>query len=407
MATPYYKIEMTVLEQAGVYGNQIDITKDVEITDYIRSGGVSQIKTEADDGEFAVGLFTVGNLTLTAVNYDGKFSDQTDWRSLFPYSRDLAKVTIIYVDSTGAENVRFKGLTTEEGTKEDILGQTVKIKVLSQEGILRKSIVKGGVVRAGMTFKTAMVSILNRAPITDILNVSESNINPVLNLTVDDPGFFDSNNAFDAMNELLQASNSVLVIDSSDNVIVRSRAENSNTPFGFYNGNDYFGRENIVALKNYNSGLQRAFNTIKVGDFGVTDDAYVTRYQGRQKTLNFDFITTRSKSIEIANAIVDEFKVPREEMEITTQTELVKDLVLFDRCTIDFLPRMAERTSEDIAVYDQALYGDAYYPYEKGNLNIDAKKLWKITAIRENPGNYTTQLRLRHVGTIEGEGWLS
>ena len=191
MATPYYKVLMTTRERLGVYGTQVDITQDVELTDYIARNGISTMKVEADDGDFTVGVFVIGDLTLKAINQDGKFSDDKNWRTLFPYSRDLSKIDIIYVDKDGTENTRFKGLITEEATKEDLLDNEVTLKVLNQQGILRKTTLLPGSVRKGMTFKEAFTAMLNRPPITDILNFSAGNINPQLNLVIDEEQFFD------------------------------------------------------------------------------------------------------------------------------------------------------------------------------------------------------------------------
>ncbi len=406
MATPHYKVIMTTREQLGVYGNQIDITEDVELTDYIKSNGISTMKIEADDGDYTVGVFVIGDLTLKTINYDGKFSDNTNWRSLFPYARDLTKVDVIYVDESGAENTRFKGLITEEATKEDLLKNEVKLKVLNQQGILRKSTILPGLVRTGMTFEEAFFSILNRPVVTSILNFNESNINPQLNLTLDDESFFNGISAYEGIIELLQASNSIMTIDGSNNIIIRDRTHNSNTPFAFYGGNDYYGRSNIIKLTKYNSGLQRTYNTIKVGDYTYFDDSYLDQYDGRQKELSFDFIIDRKKSLTIAKAIVEEFKTPKYEMEITVLTEGVKDIKMFDLCTVDISRRIAPRPNAQVPLYEQAQYGVAKYPYEVGNLAIPDTMGFKVTAIRENPSSFTTQLRLREIGTTIGDGFI-
>ncbi len=407
MATPYYKVIMTTREQLGVYGNQVDITQDVELTDYINAKGISTMKIEADDGDYTVGVFVIGDLTLKAINQDGKFSDDTNWRTLFPYARDLTKVDVIYVDKTGAENTRFKGLITEEATKEDLLKNKVTLKVLNQQGILRKTTIFPGGVRTGMTFQEAFTAILNRPPITDILNFDISDINPQLNLTLDEELFFDGISAYEGIISLLQASNSVMVIDGSNNMIIRTREHNGNTPYEFFGGDDRFGRTNIIKLTKYNTGLQRAYNTIKVGDFTHIDDEYITRYDGRQKEISFDYITDRRKSLMIAKAIVEEFKVPKYEMELEVRTEDVKDVEMFDLCTVDISRRIAARPGAEVPLYGHAQYGTAKYPYEIGNMAIPDTMGFKVTAIREKPSSFTTQLRLRQIGTTEGDGFIT
>lgn len=407
MATPYYKILMTVLEQNGVYGTTIDVTEDLEITDYVAKNGISTMKVESDDGDYTVGIFVIGDVTLRTINQDGKFLDATDWRTLFPYSRDLSKIEIIYVDKNGIENTRFKGLVTEEGTREDLFKNTVKLKVLNQQGILRKSTIVPGRVRTGMTFKEAMIAILNVPEITNILNFNEDDINPDLNLTLDTDLFFDGKSAYNGLTALLQASNSVLVVDSDDNIIVKSREVNNNSPYEFFGGEDRFGRTNIISIKNYNTGLHRAYNTVKVGNYTDIDDDYVDRYGGRQKEFDFEFITDRRKSLQIARQITGEFKTPKIEMEIIIRTEDVKDIEMFDLCTIKLDRRIASREGADVPLYAHAEYGIDKYPLEIGNLRIPDTMGFKVTAIRENPKDFTTQLRLREIGKTEGDSFIT
>lgn len=406
MATPYYKVIMTTRERYDEYGDQIDITQDVELTDYIQAGGISTMKVEADDGDYTIGVFVIGSLTLKAVNHNGEFCDETNWRSLFPYSRDLTKIDVVYVDKTGTENTRFKGLITEDATKEDLLKSTTTFKVLNQQGILRKTTIFPGTVRKGMTFTEAFFGILNRPPITDILNFDINNINPQLDYTIDEELFFDGISAYEGVKALLQASNSVMTIDGSNNMIIRTRTANSNTPYAFYNGADLYGRENIIDLKKYNTGLQRAYNTITIGDFTHIDEEFSLIHGGKQKEIDLPFITERRKSLLIAKAIVDEFKVPKYEMELTVRTEIVKDIDMFDLCTVELGRRVEEYRGEDIPLYEHSEYGTATYPSEFGNLTLPSGMGFKVTAIRENPSNHTTQLRLRQIGITTGDGFI-
>lgn len=406
MATPYYKVLMTTRERKDEYGTIIDITQDVELTEYIKSNGISTMKIEADEGDYTVGVFAIGSLKLKAVNQDGRFCDETNWRSLFPYSRDLSKIDVVYVDRNGTEYTRFKGLIVEDATKENLLTNEVEFTVQNQQGILRKTNIFPGTVRAGMTFKEAMTGILDRPPITDILNFDENDINPQLNLTIDVADFFFGISVYKGVNALLQASNSILIIDGSNNIIVRSREANSNTPYEFFNGNDYYGRENIIKFAKYNTGLQRAFNTVKVNDFTYIDDAAVEIKGARQKSISLDFITDRKKCLTIAKAIVDEFKVPKYEMELTVLTEYVKDIQMFDLCSVDFEKRIASYKGADVPLYDHAEYDFAKYPSEFGNISIPPEMGFKVTAIREVPSNKTTQLRLRQIGITNGDGFL-
>lgn len=398
-----YRILITPLVSEGVYGSTINITQDIDATDFIKSFG--EIKQEIDNGDYDIGIFTFGNLTLTAINTTRKFNDDHDALSIFPYTRDKAKIEIQYRDEDGNETKKFQGLINEDATRLDIKNDKVRFKVLSQDSIFRQVNVPAGAIVDGDLFSTAIKKILNVPDITEVLNFSDGNINVDLDIAIDDGEFFSNTVVKESLDQLLQASNSILYIDGSDNIIVSNRTESA-IVFNLFGHGDIYGRENILNIKNWNSGVHRTFNSIKVGETETsTDSAWVTENGFRQKSFSFDFITTASKELQIAARISNNFRVPKQELEIIVITEDVKTANILDLVKANYNYKLTPDQRDDtLPLYGIAQYGMAHYPVSTGSFKILPNIKWKIIGISENAKGFTTTLKLRQAGTEANDG---
>ena len=99
MARPFdnYRIFMTPLVRRGVYGSTIDVTQDIDITEFIRQTGLRSISREIDNGDYDFGIFTFGDISLSCINFSRKFNDQNDEESIFYFTRNLCKVELGYM----------------------------------------------------------------------------------------------------------------------------------------------------------------------------------------------------------------------------------------------------------------------------------------------------------------------
>jgi len=402
-----YQVLITPLVDKDTYGSTVDVTKDIDISDQIKDGGIGKIKREVDNGDYDIGVFTYGNITLKASNIDGRFNNENDYRSIFKYSRDKAKVEIKFYDSNSSATISFKGIINEEGTKQDFLKDEVKFKVLSLDSVLRKTKIAAGVVSNGTTFSDAIKSIINVPSITSVLNYSASYVNVGLDLAIDDGSYFDNKTVKDGLDALMVASNSVMVVDSSDYMVVRDRTENSGSVFQFYGHGDLFGRENIIAIKAYNTGFHRMFNSVVVNDYESSNTGLIDVYNLRQKKTNVDFITDSTKSRTIADTILGEFKAPKVELELVTTTEIAKGLSLFDLVSIDYPYEVKPYGDHKLPLYGSAVYGTAVYPYIRGNIKIRANEAFKVIGVSEDPKKFLTTVKLRQRGTTLSDGTLS
>lgn len=401
-----YQVLITPLVDKDKYGSTIDVTLDIDLSDYIKEGGVGTIKKDVDNGDYDIGVFTYDSITLTALNIDGRFNDENDWRSIFKYSRDKAKVVVNFLDNLGNTQSSFNGIINEEGTYQDFLKYEVKFKVLSRDSVIRKTKVSGGRVTSGMSFSTAIKNIINVPDITSVLDYDEALINVGLDLTIDVGSWFDDKTSKTALDALMVASSSVMVIENNK-MVVRTREENSGDVFNFYGHGDLFGRENILNIKNFNTGMQRMFNSIVVNDREVSDNTLVQTYGARQKRIDLGFLTDSTTLEIVGTSILNEFKVPKIELEIETTTDVAKSLSLFDLVSIDYPYRVKPANNEVLPTYGVSKYGSAVYPIIQGNMKIRPVVAFKVVGFQEKPKNFKTIVKLRQRGNTISDGLFS
>ena len=125
-----YQVLLTPLVAKNTYGTEQDITLNVDLEDFVKNGGISTIKREIDNGDFEVGVFVFGSINLTCINTDGRFSDPSDSRTLFRYTRDKARITVNFYDGTSnTADSSFRGLIDDRATKMNFGKNEVKFKL--------------------------------------------------------------------------------------------------------------------------------------------------------------------------------------------------------------------------------------------------------------------------------------
>ncbi len=384
-------------------------------------GNVSQT---IDNGNYDIGVYTYADLVITLINYNGLFNDDTQSSSMFYFTRDRAKVRVEYQDQAGGTNIVFNGIINDEATLQDFAKDTIKIRVLSRDSILRKTKVAGGVISDGSSISTALQALLNRPAITNVMGYDASKISVGYDAVIDDATPFSEKDTRNVLESLLAASGSVFYIDSENDMVVATRAVNTEallllengegailleddiTPIGLetnnislklYGGGDPFQRDNIVSIKNYNTGLQRTFNTITVNDETATDDIYVDRYGIGLKTYSFDFITSTLTHLAIAEYYLGQFKAPKNELEVIVKADVAKNVGILDPVTVSFKPRHKSFNRHRVPLAGVAIAGSDYAPYIIGGLKINDNKNWKIIGISQDTKSFLTTLRLREV----------
>lgn len=410
-----YQVFFTPLlvSDSNTYGDEIDVSDRVKIS------GIGSIRRSIDSSDYDVGVFVFSDLELTGQNYQGYFNED-DNRSIFMTTRDRCKVRVVFksvatirnsggtvTSETIVETSTFNGLINEEGTRANLVTESIKFKVLSRDSVLRTTQVSGGVVTNGATFTQAFTAILNVPRITSVLNFSLANINPAVDLTIDNGSWFDNKSVKEALDKLLFAANSVLLINDAGDIIVRSRAEDTtNDILYLYGKNDVHRRENIIDITAYNTGRQRMFTAFTVNDTERTNSAFVQAYGLRKKSIDLPFITDPENEAAIADFLVEEFKTPKIELNVKVQTEIAKTVELLDRVSVSYPLRVKPIEGKFLPVIGVTKIGetDQPLPYTFGSIEIPGRLGFKVIEIEDNPENFTSILKLRQIGTDTGDG---
>ena len=390
---PSYKIEFQTLENETTYNTAVDVS------DYINIEEISAITSDIDQGNFEIGVFNYDSINLTFDNISGIFNEpENDGRSMFPLKRDKTKVTITFTNSDGTEETTFKGLITDKSTTQNLRTHKINFTVLGLDSIFSKTSLIAGSISDGLTYKQAFAIILNVPTITNIVNYSAGNINPSLNLVIDDGSDFDALTAKGAIDQLLKASNSILLIDDSDDIIVRARTANTNTAHELFLNNQ-FERDNILDLNDYNNGKQRMFNSIVVNGEESKNTNSVTLNDTNQQTFSFGFITTESNYSVIAESILGTFGYPKQEILVTIDRETISGLNILDRFILDIDYKTLPR-GEKYSQYDYAEYDKDYYAQAISEFRVYPIKYYKVITIKEDLKNMEYQLKLRDTGVF-------
>ena len=404
-----YQVLVTPLTGRGVYGDVLDVSKDVSIDDYVNEKGISSIKREIDNGDFDYGVFVFDSISIKCFNNTGIFSGANDSRSMFKHGRDKAKVTINFFDGkSNTPSSSFRGLVDDRATTLDFGKAEAKLKILSNDSIINRVKTPAGLIASGSSSTLAIKTLLQLPDVIAVLDYDDANINPPEEIVIADGAFFDNQTVKGSLDSLLSISNSVLIVDKDTDVIqVKDRSFNSGTVKTFYGHGDLFGRENIIDIKRYNNGLQRAFNTVTVGNISESDLGFIDLYGDNKKTINYDFITDDNEKQKIAAAQLNQWKSPKIELELLTTTEEAKTLNFFDLVAIDYPYRVVPSVGNKLPLYGSAKYGESFYPHIFGNLKIRRNTAFKVVGIKEDPKKLLTSIKLRQLGTEIDDGYFS
>jgi len=400
-----YKVFFTPRSSISDYGDEIDVS------DRIRLDGLQKIKRSIDSGDYGFGVYTYDDIDLKGFNKNGIFNGPEDSRSMFPAGRDGCIVKVVFTQYDNEDNetdtIVFNGLINEEATRLDVVKEIITLRVLSLDSIIRNTKVPAGIITNNVTVKQALIQILSSNRIEQILNIDEANINPSLDLEIDVGSVFDDQPAKDAIDDLLLVSNSVMIIDSDLNVIVRPRTEKTDRPIlKLYGKSDQFGRENIINLAEYNSGFHRVFTSIVVNDVEKSNAGLSSDYGVRQKAFTFDFLTDAEKESQVAQTLLDEFKAAKTELVVKVPIRTILTYDLLDRVSINYPLRVKPVANKFLPVVGVSELGetDTPLPLQFGSLSIDPRIAFKIIEIAEDPKNFSAEVKLRQIGVDVFDG---
>ena len=417
MAELRYKVYFTPLLRSddSTYASEIDVS------DYIRAAGVGSIRRSIDASDYDVGVFSFSDVELTAANINGYFNEM-DTRSIFRSTRDRCKVRVEfsqveYVRSSSgtvlseseAARVTFNGLINEEATRLDITQETIRFKVLSRDSVLRTTKISSGSITTGMTFSQCFFTILNVPKITAVLNVDALNINPSLDLEIDNGNAFNKLSVKEALDKLLLASNSAMLINDAGDIIIRDRsASEGTTLWNLYGKNDVHRRENILDITAYNTGRQRMFTAFQVNGEQRVNNVYVEAFGFKEKKIDIAFISDFQKEIAIADKLVSEWKTPKIELNCKIPTQIASQMQLLDRVSVSYPLRTTPAPGKFLPVCGIVSCGDTSepLPFVYGSIDIPARIKFKVIEIEDNVETFTSIVKLRQAGIDTGDGYI-
>ena len=402
-----YKVEISPKSSSG-YASYIDVT------DKIDAQGVGEITKSIDSSDYTFGVFTFSDITLKAKNYNGYFNIN-DYRSIFPYGRNLSKVKITFIEfdndvtTTETNQIVFDGIINDEATRLDVTSGIISFKVLSFDSVLRTQKVNAGSVTNESLISEAIFVILNQADITNVLTVTTANINVDTDIIIDNGSAFDNLNVQDALDELLLMSNSCLIINSDNEAIIKNRSSATLAgALNLYGTFDIHRRENIIDIKSYNDGFHRTFTSVTINNTNYTNTGYSKDFGYRVKKISFNSITDQSKSLTIATNLVEEFKSPKIEMEVTVRTKIAKKFDVLSPVSVNYPFKIVPVEDKFFPVCGVTTIGstDTPLPNLYGSIAISDSIAFKILEINHSVKQFTTTLKLRQSGTDTGDGFF-
>ena len=396
-----YRVYLTPLASATAYGTE------TEITDYVIDRSIAKIRRGVDSTDYQIGSFFFDDVKIKLLNVNGKFNEN-DQRSIFFFGRDLAKVRVVYSNPDG-DTITFRGIVNEEATRIDATKDQIEFRILSRNSVIRNARVSTGSITSGTTAQVAMFAILNQAQITKVLTVSLANINPANNITVDDASVLANLNVMEAMNQFLLVTNSVMLVNSSDEIIVRSRDANSGNVFTLYGPYDIKRRQNIISISNYNEGKHRVFTAVKLNNTEKVNSSYIEAYGYKKKSITAEFITDGTNEANVAQALLDQFRAPKIELEVTIPVSVGKSLDILDKVSLNHPLRITKQDGKFFPIIGQTQIGDtdAPLPGQYGSIAIEPEMGFKILEIKEDPSRFEMTLKLRQIGDDIGDGFFT
>jgi len=400
MTDKTYKVFLTPLVSEGTYGDEI------EISNFVKAANLSSIKKNTDSEDYNIGDYRLGSISLTTTNYCGEFNDN-DPRSFFVYKSERSKIRVVYFDSLTDSSGSFKGLVSDEGTSFSAEDDTAKLKILANDSIIDTVQVQGGTLDNGDLFSDAIKALLNVPAITAVLTFDSDEIEVALDLTIDDVSTLSNISTWQAVRQILIASNSVLFIDD-ETIKVKTRDENTQNVSYFYGPGDTLDRENIIKITDYNNGAHRIFNSIKINDTIYSDETSVEWFGLSQKNFTMDFITDSDKELLIAKQLVNQFRYPRFEFKLTCTTQIANQIDFFDTIGVSHPIKARPYRATDVPLWDSAKYDttEDVYPIDFGGVNIPGNLAFQIIQRIENPKEFQTTLKLRGRGKTFDDGLL-
>lgn len=407
MARPQgYEVLLRPLVSENTYGDSVGLA-DLNVEDITVS--VGNIKESIDNGDFDFGVYTLDSINIRCMNINGELSLPLDGRSIFNYSRDKTIVFVNYYNGyEETATTTFVGIIDDRATRENFTTGELTFKVLALGSIFTRLNVPYGLIAKNDKISTAIKKIMGVSEVASILDYDSSDASFYSDYPIDDPTQIQNLRMIDAITQLLIASNSTLLIDkNTQSVIIRPRGYSEGAIVNLYGSNNFFNQQNIISIKNFNNGLHRTFNAVRINSRYYQDITSVRLFGNNTKEIQLNFITNRETIEAIAVDILSVFRSPKIEVEVEVDTDVAKDLSIFHKINLHYLPRLTPVNSNVFPTYGDVKYSDnIYYPRTEGSEIFRGDRIYSILGKSENIKKLTTTLFLREQGIDYNDGYI-
>jgi hypothetical protein len=390
----------------------------IEVTDDVTESGLGTISKKLDVSDYDIGVYTNSGVSLTLRNDHGKYSDVGSVTTIFSFKRNDSLVRITWDladydnfsgssrsdDIVGTDAVIFEGLLNDDSTVMQLQSQTVTFNVLGYESVFDRAVVTDWTPASNKASDLikAILPPANASMTQPVLTIDNSRIVPGNDITFDSlPAV--NKTCRDLLNDVLQASNSVLYMDGTTPV-VSSRTASAAILYSFYGPGSSLGAENILDIVDIRGGTNRTFNFLTYNSLPSpvsSDLTSISRYGYRLKDItSIDGITDATPITgtiqKILDAIKIEFGLPKQEFTLISPLNFgILALPLLAQVSIDF--PLVPISDSNFALYGIAQYGIGQYPGTLSSFQILPTETYKIIGMEINAAEDTVSLNMRRI----------
>lgn len=402
------RVYIKPFDDAGNYTSFTEVTSDVD------TGSISSIKREIDSTEYDAGVFKFSSISLRLANEHGKYSDVDTFQSIFRYKRTDSIVKITYDPNTDdtplcgqfiandADVTVFEGLLNDEATTLNIRDQKIKFRVLGYESMFKRMATPYSSLSGGDNLEEIVLACIDQAPFNNLVTVSAGNISLATDLATDAIADLENTTVKEALDELLLLGNSVLYIEDNT-VYVTDRSASASVEQIFYGQASNAGVEDIINLTGIREGANRVLNYWTWdGAANLSEDQTSSQFFGiKKKQVSSELITNTTKITTILDALRDEFKDAKQEMNLETPMTWTKlKLGMLDKIQVDY-PTVVVAADENNPVpiwgAPNMIWGSFKWPEGQWSLTIPSDRDFKIIGITHNLKRDTITYKIREV----------
>jgi len=386
-----FRVYIKPFKDDGTYGDFVEVTGNVD------ARSISTINREIDSTEYNAGVFKFSNFSIVLSNEHGKYSDVDVFQSIFRYKRTDSVIKITWTPNAFDDHVAglhvltdeddltiFEGLINDKATTLNIKKQNIKFQCLGYESLFEKMEVPFASLSVGDTFEEIIYDCLNQSLFTQHVTVSTGNISTGTNTATDAIADLENKTVKEALDILLIHSNSVLYIDNNI-LYVTTRAASASLQYTFYGQASNIGTENIVDISNVRTGLNRVFNLWTWQDTALfsSDASSKDLYGVSKKEIETSFVTNTTKRNTILGALKDEFKNPKQELNITTGINYTRfQLNILDKIKVDYPTVFVPADDNDLPIWGKVSWGNFKYPLGEWSITLTTDVDYKIIGIK-------------------------